>query len=96
MSGSLRLGVGPSRGEPFALSVSLEGVDAAPFFDSMSPLGEAVSGRLDLDLDVGGSTDATLLPLAEGLAGRMALVLSDGAVEGTGVNMALADSYNFV
>jgi len=90
-SGSLSLGVGPDLAEPFALALSLEGIDAVSFLEAMSPVGEAVSGTLDLELEVEGATDATLLPLGEGLAGRVAMTLADGEVAGTGVNMALAD-----
>jgi hypothetical protein len=57
----------------------------------MSPVGESVSGTLDLALEVHGSTDVTLLPLAEGLVGRVGISLANGQVAGTGVNMALAD-----
>jgi hypothetical protein len=90
-SGALRLGVGARPAEPFALSLSLEGIDAAPFLQAMSPVGESVSGTLDLALEVHGSTDVTLLPLAEGLVGRVGISLANGQVAGTGVNMALAD-----
>jgi hypothetical protein len=90
-TGSLRLGIGPGRDEPFALALSAEGVDAEQFLATMTPLGEAISGTLDFQLEVQGFTDAALLPLGSDLTGQVALVVASGRVGGTGVNIALAD-----
>jgi hypothetical protein len=90
-SGSLRLGVGPGGYEPFTLGFSVEDVEAAPFLSAMSPMGEAVSGTLDLQLEVEGSTDSALLPLGQDLSGHLGMTIADGEVGGTGVNLALAD-----
>jgi hypothetical protein len=89
--GSLELGIGPGTEEPFALVLALEDVDAAPFLSAMSPAGESVSGILDLLLEVHGSTDQGLLPHAEKLTGHVEMGIANGRVQGTGVNMALAD-----
>lgn len=90
-TGSLRLGIGPERDEPFALALSVAGVDAEQFLDVMTPLGHAISGTLDLQLEAEGSTDPALLPVGRDLTGQVALTLASGRLEGTGVNMALAD-----
>jgi hypothetical protein len=90
-SGSLRLGIGPGRDEPFALALSVEGVDAEQFLDAMTPLGDAISGTLDLQLEAEGFTDPALLPVGRDLTGQATLTVANGRVEGTGVNMALAD-----
>jgi hypothetical protein len=66
-------------------------VEGEPFLSAMSPLGSAVSGALDLDLEVEGWTDASLLPMRESLTGRMGIELEDGRFAGTGINLALAD-----
>ncbi len=90
-SGSLGLGLGPEGEKPFALALFVEGADAERFLDSMTPLGDAISGTLDLRLEAQGSTDPALLPVGGGLNGQAALSVVSGRVEGTGVNMALAD-----
>jgi len=90
-NGSLRMGIGSERDEPFALDLSVQEVEAEPFLASMTPAGEAVSGTLDLRLGLEGSTDASLLPYGEGLTGEVAMSIVGGTVGGTGVNMALAD-----
>ena len=88
---SLHLGLGAERAEPFELTLAVEDARAEQFFAAMSPLGDAVSGGLDLSLDVRGSTDTALLPYAEGLHGSVDIAIEDGAFGGTGVNLALAD-----
>jgi hypothetical protein len=88
---SLHLGVGPNRAEPFALTLSVVDARAEQFLAAMSPVGDAVSGTLDLHLDVSGATDVALLPLREGLEGVLDVTIGSGAVGGTGVNLALAD-----
>ena len=88
---SLSLGVGPERTESFALTLSVQEARAEQFLELMSPVGDAVSGTLDLSLHVSGATDPALLPLGEGLEGVLDVTIRDGAIGGTGVNMALAD-----
>ncbi|HUF76979.1 MAG TPA: AsmA family protein [Longimicrobiales bacterium] len=88
---SLFLGVGPDPAEPFALALSVQEARAEDFLAAMSPLGDAVSGTLDLSLDAQGATDAALLPHGKNLVGVVAATIQDGAVGGTAVNMALAD-----
>jgi hypothetical protein len=90
-SGSLHLAVGGAPSAPFALALSVDGVEAASFLTATIPLDSTISGTLDVELDVEGSTDASLLPHAEDLTGRFAFALSDGRLTGTGINLALAD-----
>lgn len=90
-TGSLRIGIGSERDEPFTLELSAEDVEAERFLAAMTPAEEAISGTLDLRLDVAGSTDAMLLPLGEGLSGYVAMTIADGALGATAVSMALAD-----
>jgi hypothetical protein len=90
-SGALRIGIGTAHEEPFSIALSVDSVQAATFLAAMSPLGDAVTGTLDLELEVAGFLDGALLPVARELTGRIAMVVTDGEVEGTGVNMALTD-----
>ena len=90
-TGSLLLGVGEGSEAPFSLVLALAEVEGEPFLSAMSPLGSAVSGALDLDLEVEGWTDASLLPMRESLTGRMGIELEEGRFAGTGINLALAD-----
>lgn len=91
LEGALQLGIGSELDEPFALVLSVEGADAASFFTGQSPVGDALTGTLDLRLDVRGSTDANLLPVGQDLRGEMDVALTNGSLRGTGVNHALAD-----
>ncbi len=88
---SLRLGIGHLEDEPFELRLSVADADAAPFLSAMTPVDSAIYGKLTLDLDVAGVTDASLLPVGQQLGGHVALALEDGNVRGTGMNMAMAD-----
>jgi hypothetical protein len=94
-SGSLRVDLGGARHQPFALALRLEDAAASSFFRSLKPEADSIrgsiDGRLDMAIDLAGSTDAQLLPVAEDLTGEARLTLTDGHVAGTGVNMALAD-----
>lgn len=89
--GRLELGTGPGMDQPFALELGTEDVDAAAFLSRMSPVGDAVRGRLDLDFAIAGVADPSAMPLLSALDGRGALTVRDGVVEGTGLNLALAD-----
>jgi hypothetical protein len=89
--GNLQLGIGDRLDEPFELTAELAGVNAKNFLSTMTPLGESVAGTLDLDLEVSGTIDTTLLPIPEETIGRGHLAIDDGSVAGTGLNMALAD-----
>ena len=88
---ALYLGVGRDLAEPFAMSLTVEDARAEQFLASMSPVGEAVSGTLDMTVDVEGTTDTVLLPFGDNLRGLVDMSIEDGVVGGTGVNMALAD-----
>ena len=88
---SLELGVGAEPTEPFALRLSVQGAEAERFLAATTPVGDAITGTLDLELDVRGSTDGSLLPVGQSLAGEIRMTILDGEVGGTGVNLALAD-----
>lgn len=89
--GSLELGVGDDLLEPFSLSMSTQGVDALPFLSRLTPFGEAVSGILDLDVTLSGAVDRRLLPATGELRGSGEMVVTDGRIAESGVNLALAD-----
>ncbi|MEX2467890.1 MAG: AsmA family protein [Gemmatimonadota bacterium] len=89
--GEVRLGVGTRAAEPFTLGLALEEVAATPFFATLTPVGAAVSGTLDLDLDLTGSLNRSLLPTHEDLTGEGAFTIDEGRVAGTGMNLAVAD-----
>lgn len=88
---ALELGVGDRSDEPFALGLTTEDVDAVAFLSRMTPIGDAVTGRLALDVDVSGTVDRSLMPLLAFLDADGTLTVTDGRVAGTGVNLALAD-----
>jgi hypothetical protein len=94
-SGSLRVALGGTRTQPFALSLRVEDADAGPFFRTVTSSGseetEDALGTLDLELDLTGSTDPQLLPVAEDLQGSASVTLTDGRLTGTGLNAALSD-----
>ena len=90
-SASLHLGLGPDPAEPFTLTLTVEDARAEQFLAAMSPLGSAVQGALDLSLELRGATDSALLPVHESLEGALDVSVAEGAVGGTGVNLALAD-----
>jgi hypothetical protein len=92
-SGSLRLAFGGAAHQPFTLSLRVENATAASFIRSVSaaPVGDEILGTLNMELELTGSTDPRLLPVAEDLVGEARLTVSDGRVAGTGVNAALAD-----
>lgn len=87
----LDLGTGRRFDEPFELTLATEDVDAGAFLSQMTPFGDAVSGRLDVDFDVTGTVDDSLMPLLESLEASGTLAVHDGVVAGTGINLALAD-----
>ena len=88
---SLQVGVGEVSHQPFALRLSVDSAAAQPFLAELTPLGEAISGTLGLELEVTGFTDDRLLPVIDSLSGRGRVTVADGALVGTGVNAALAD-----
>jgi len=89
--GSLDLGVGDRLDEPFTLLLEGDGLAATPFLSAMTPLGDAVSGELELDVELSGTTDLGLLPVLESLHARGIVTVTEGLVAETGLNLALAD-----
>jgi hypothetical protein len=88
---SVELGIGTRTAEPFSLRLALEEVAATPFFATLTPLGNSVSGTLDLNLDLNGALDRALLPVGAELQGSGGLTVVDGRLAGTGMNHAVAD-----
>jgi hypothetical protein len=90
----LRMGIGTAPYQPFELSLRVEDAAVDGFLAALAseaPSDQPVVGTLDLDLDVGGMTDARLLPVMDGLVAHARVAVADGRVSGTGVNAALAD-----
>lgn len=77
-SGGLQVGADPE--EPFSLRLVVEGVDAGAFLGETTPLGRAVTGRLDMDLDLAGALDALLLPSRSTLQGAGSFSLTGGGL----------------
>lgn len=90
-AGSLRLGVGDRAGEPFALTFAVDSANAEGLLSTTTPLGSAVSGTLTLELEVTGSLDSSLLPVAHELSGHATLSIIEGRIHDTGPNLVIAD-----
>ena len=90
-SGALTLGVGPSASAPFALTLALDRAMARPFFEALTPVGDAIDGIMDVRLRLSGTTERTLLPTREELVGEGTITLDHGRVGRTGVTYAVAD-----
>jgi hypothetical protein len=89
--GALQLGLGGAPNAPFTLEAEVTGVDAGAFLSTLTPVGTAVSGRLDSTFEIRGETDRNLMPLLGSLDGGGRIEVRDGQVAGTGLNLALAD-----
>lgn len=85
------VGVGDRLDEPFSLRVTASDVDALGMLVQTTPAGEAIEGRLDLDLAVDGSLDRSLMPVSASLRGGGTIRVREGAIAGTGLTLALAD-----
>ncbi|MDX1647586.1 MAG: AsmA-like C-terminal region-containing protein [Longimicrobiales bacterium] len=88
---SLDMVVGPESEAPFALHFETRDADAETFLSTFTPMDRAVSGRLDLAVDVSGSLDRALMPVSESLDGEIEMTVTEGSIDGTGINFALAD-----
>jgi hypothetical protein len=88
---SVALGFGAATGQPFELGLNLGGVSAESFFTTLTPVGEGISGTLDIEFAARGVTDPSLLPVPDSLSGSARISISDGRLTGTGVNAALSD-----
>jgi hypothetical protein len=75
------LELGDEAEEPFSLNLVAEGVDAGAFLGETTPLGRAITGTLDLDLDVAGALDALLLPSRSSLQGSGSFSLTGGGID---------------
>lgn len=88
-SGALELG--DAAQEPFTLRLQASGVDAGEFLGETTPLGRAVTGTLDLDVDLAGALDGLLLPSRESLAGSGSFRLTGGGIDAGPLGDRLAD-----
>ena len=85
---SLELGSGYV--EPFGLQLELRDVRAEEWLARHTPLGNALSGTMGLDLELAGGLDTLLLPGENSLAGSGEIRIQDGAVESNPLTGALA------
>jgi hypothetical protein len=85
---SLELGSGYV--EPFGLQLELRDVRAAEWLARHTPLGNALSGTMSLDLELAGGLDTLLLPGENSLAGSGEIRIRDGAVAPNPLTSALA------
>lgn len=76
---ALELGDDPE--EPFTLNLQVENVDAGAFLGQTTPLGRAVTGRLNLDMDLAGALDGLLLPSRPTLQGSGSFSLTGGGLQ---------------
>ena len=78
---SANLALGEEATEPFSLVLSAQGVEAGAFLSETTPLGQAVTGRLNLDLDLTGDLHRLLLPTREALQGTGSFSLTGGGIQ---------------
>ena len=90
-STELRMGVGELREEPFSLTLTTAGASAEELLTTLTPIGDAVSGTLTLDIEVAGSLDSRLLPVRRDLSGHVRVGIKDGRIHDTGPNLVVAD-----
>jgi hypothetical protein len=84
------LSLGEDRGQPFALTLQAQGVDAGAFLGATTPLGPVIQGTITLDFEVSGSLDALLLPTGTSLVGTGRYLVSDGGLRTTPLTRELA------
>ncbi|HSG47065.1 MAG TPA: AsmA family protein [Longimicrobiales bacterium] len=87
--GALEVGGDPE--EPFSLKLVVEGVDAGAFLGETTPLGRAITGSLDLNLDLAGALDGLLLPSRTTLQGAGSFSLTGGGVDAGPLGQRLAE-----
>ncbi len=85
---SLELGSGFV--EPFGLLLQLRDVRAERWLSRQTPLGEALRGTMDLDLELAGGLDTLLLPTNNSLTGSGTVQIRDGSIQPNPVTTALA------
>ncbi|UCC26552.1 MAG: AsmA family protein [Gemmatimonadales bacterium] len=75
------LELGDEGEEPFSLQLVAQGVDAGAFLGETTPLGRAVRGTLDLNVDLAGGLDGLLLPARSSLQGSGSFSLRGGGLD---------------
>ncbi len=85
---SLELGTGFV--EPFGLLVELRDIRAEQWLSRQTPLGDALRGTMDLDLEMAGGLDTLLLPTSNSLTGSGTVHVRDGSIQPNPLTTALA------
>lgn len=85
------LQLGAEEEEPFSLNLVVENVDAGAFLGETTPLGRAITGSLDLNLDLAGALDGLLLPSRSTLQGTGSFSLTGGGVNAGPLGQRLAE-----
>ncbi|MEJ2539564.1 MAG: AsmA-like C-terminal region-containing protein, partial [Gemmatimonadota bacterium] len=78
---SANLEFGDDATEPFSFDLAVEGVEAGDFLGETTPLGQAITGTLDMRVAFTGALNRLLLPTRESLQGRGSFALTGGGVD---------------
>ncbi len=85
------LAFGDESSEPFSFQLVVDGVQAGAFLGETTPLGRAITGTLDLSLDITGGLNRLLLPTREALTGRGRFSLTGGGVDAGAITAELSE-----
>lgn len=88
--GTFSLDLGPEPTTPFSLEWSLDGVEAADFLSTLTPMGSLTTGAASLSFATAGRLDTLLLPVAADLSGDGRMEVTDGRLRENPVTSALA------
>lgn len=91
---SLELGAGFV--EPFGLLLQLRDVRAERWLSRQTPLGDALRGTMDLELEIAGGLDTLLLPADNSLTGLGTVQIRDGSIQPNPLTAALASALGAV
>lgn len=85
---SVSLGEGEER--PFSVSLTGQGLRAADFLETTSPMGRLLTGTMGLDLEAAGRLDGSLLPVRDSLLGRGVFTTEGGGLRENPLTGAVA------
>ncbi|HET9948472.1 MAG TPA: hypothetical protein VFQ22_06100, partial [Longimicrobiales bacterium] len=88
---TLWLGASETARQLFQLTLGVEDADADALLSALTPLDDAITGRLDLTVELAGAADTLLHVHPESLSGRAGLNLRDGTLGASGATLALAE-----
>ena len=88
---SANLALGEESSEPFSFQLTVDGVQAGAFLGETTPLGRAITGTLDLSVDITGALNRLLLPTREALTGRGRFSLTGGGVDAGAITAELSE-----